>query len=168
MNINIKLDVTAGTARRLGIISATLAVLGVAAAAYAAQHTFQANETLTAANLAGNFKDLDDRMKALEGASRIVSAFINGSDLTIARQNGSWVDTVSRAGTGDYTVSFAAGTFSGPPTCTASAESYVVSLHPPSAWTKNTVKLLTYKAELAGEVGAMADTGFMLTCVGPK
>ena len=69
MNINIRLDITPDSARRLAGLGVTLLVLGGAAAAYAGVPvTFVSQQKLTAAQLNENFADLDGRLTTLNAA----------------------------------------------------------------------------------------------------
>ena len=68
MNINIRIDITPGTARRVAYMGLTLVVVGFAAAAYAVPVTFVSHQKLTADQLNQNFADLDAQIASLQGA----------------------------------------------------------------------------------------------------
>ena len=56
--MKIEVELRPGTARRIGVVAATLAVLGVGAVVYAEQIQFSTGQTLTAADLNNNFNEL--------------------------------------------------------------------------------------------------------------
>lgn len=56
--MKIEIDLKPGTARRIGIVAATLGVLGVVAVVHASQIKFSSGKTLTAAQLNSNFDEL--------------------------------------------------------------------------------------------------------------
>jgi hypothetical protein len=56
--MKIEIELKRGTARRMGLVASTVAVLGVAAAVYANQVHFSSGQTLTAADLNSNFDEL--------------------------------------------------------------------------------------------------------------
>lgn len=64
MNINIKVEITAGTTRRLAYLGLTLLIFGISAAAYALPARFMSHERLTAAQLNEHFGALDERITA--------------------------------------------------------------------------------------------------------
>ena len=166
MKIEINVNLSAASARRLAVVGSTLVILGVAAVAYAVPVTFSANKTLKAAELNSNFSNLEGRVKALESGPRVVTAYIDGTgngNPVLVRQDEMWVDSLSRTQTGDYVVSLVAGTFSAVPTCVASGESYVLSLRDTGSWTKSTVKFMTYN-----DAGPLTNARFMISCSGPR
>ena len=56
--MKFEIELKSGTARRIGIVAATIAILGVGAVVYANQIQFSAGQTLTAAALNSNFGEL--------------------------------------------------------------------------------------------------------------
>src|SRR5262245_61290871 len=56
--MKIEIEVKPGTARRVGIVAATLIIFGVGAAVYANQIHFTSGQTLTATDLNNNFDEL--------------------------------------------------------------------------------------------------------------
>jgi len=68
VNVNIRIDLTPGTARRLAYIGLTLLVGCIATVAYALPVTFVSKQKLTASQLNQNFEDLDTRLSATEAA----------------------------------------------------------------------------------------------------
>src|SRR3954469_7233796 len=56
--MKIEFELKPGTARRIGVVAATLVVLGLTAVVYANQIHFSSGQTLTAAQLNGNFDEL--------------------------------------------------------------------------------------------------------------
>ena len=93
MKIEIKIDVTRETARRIAVVSTTLIAVGVGAAVYANQIRFTAGETLTAANLNNNFDELYAKAAkpsvTVSGKSISLGAVYCGS--TAAKYTGSQV-----------------------------------------------------------------------------
>lgn len=83
MDLNIRIHVTPGTARRLIYVGVTL-LLGVAATtAYAVPNTFVSGQTLTAAQLNQNFTDLDSRLGAIEDS---LARKVEGSGVPIVTE----------------------------------------------------------------------------------
>lgn len=68
MNINIRIDITPGSARRMAYIALTSLVIGLAAVANAVPVTFVSGQKLTAEQLNKNFGDLDAKIAVLDGA----------------------------------------------------------------------------------------------------
>jgi hypothetical protein len=58
MAMKIEIELTPGTARRIGRVAVTLAILGIGAAVYASQTHFSSGQALTAASLNNNFDEL--------------------------------------------------------------------------------------------------------------
>src|SRR5262245_48345483 len=58
MKLDIHVEISAATARRIGVVAASLIVVGTGAVVYADQITFSAGQTLTAAALNANFDEL--------------------------------------------------------------------------------------------------------------
>jgi hypothetical protein len=56
--MKIEIDLKPGSARRIGVVAATLVVLGLGAVVYANQLHFTSGQTLTAAGLNANFDEL--------------------------------------------------------------------------------------------------------------
>ena len=69
--MKIEIEIKAGTARRLGMIAATIAIVGAAGALYADQITFSSGQTLTATDLNNNFDELYARTTATSGGKSI-------------------------------------------------------------------------------------------------
>jgi hypothetical protein len=65
MNIDIRIDITPGSARRAAYVGLTLLVLGLAGIASAVPVKFTAGQRLTAEQLNQNFSDLDEKVAAL-------------------------------------------------------------------------------------------------------
>jgi hypothetical protein len=68
MNINIRIDITPGTARRVAYMGLTMLAVGFAAVAYAVPVTFVSHRKLTAEQLNENFANLDAQIASLRGA----------------------------------------------------------------------------------------------------
>lgn len=107
------------------------------------------------------------------GMERVERARITGgsdstdctsSPCTITRQSGSWLSSVTRAGTGSYTLNFATGIFSAIPECTCSSEtgsSYGLCVYRPS--TSSTGTIIT-----ASNGTTTADMRFSIICMGAR
>jgi hypothetical protein len=87
------------------------------------------------------------------------------SPCTVYAQSGSWISSVTRTSTGNYTINFAAGMFSGTPTCTASG---AFALNSTFAFigtqSSSSVAIASFNAASA----AAADSAWNLICMGPK
>lgn len=68
MNINLRIDITPGSAKRAAYIGLTLLAFGLAGVAYAVPVTFTSHQKLTAEQLNQNFGDLDARVATLSAA----------------------------------------------------------------------------------------------------
>lgn len=79
MEIKLKIEVTAQTARRVAAVGTTLLVIGIAAVVHALPVTFTPNTTLTASQLNENFSDLDKRLTAVTGALPAVTEWVSYS-----------------------------------------------------------------------------------------
>lgn len=106
------------------------------------------------------------------GAERLERATIassaspcTASPCTITRQSGSWITSVTRTSTGFYTVNFASGTFSAPPSCTYSAHVsiYTDSQEAGPPTTSSSSVIIRRSSTLAAE-----DSGFDILCMGPR
>lgn len=99
------------------------------------------------------------------GAERIERAFVgptcSASPCTITSQSGSWLTSVTRNSTGNYSMNFAPGIFSAPPVCSCMGD----NLHCiPSATTVSSMDFIFFNS---GHV--VSDTGTMhLICMGPR
>lgn len=72
--MNIKINVTPGTARRLCYVGLTMLISGAATVAFAVPVTFVNHQKLTAAQLNQNFADLDAKLAAVSAALELVAA----------------------------------------------------------------------------------------------
>jgi hypothetical protein len=66
VDINIRIDVSPGTARRMAVVGVTLLLAGIAAFANALPITFAPHQKLTASDLNKNFSGLENRIAAVE------------------------------------------------------------------------------------------------------
>lgn len=66
MKIELTVDITRGSARRLTVLGITLLVTGIAAVTMAAPTTFRSKQKLTADDLNRSFSDLQKQITALE------------------------------------------------------------------------------------------------------
>jgi len=94
MKIELRIDVTSGSARRIAVVGITLLIVGAAAVAYASQIRFTSGQMLTAADLNNNFDELYTRLATLE--SRSASSFCGA---TPSNYNGAQVGGYTRAKT---------------------------------------------------------------------
>jgi hypothetical protein len=92
MDINIRIDLTPGTARRLGYVGLSLLVSGIATIAYALPVTFVSKQTLTASQLNQNFEDLDTRLTAAISA---LEAKADNQQVPIISPWGTYAPTVT-------------------------------------------------------------------------
>jgi hypothetical protein len=155
--------------RRLVIGIGSVLLLGIGAIAYASvPKTWVDPETLTSADLNGNFASLDGRLTAVESQERVRRATL-GSDGTVTSQTGLWISLAAHS-TGAYTVTFSSGTFSAVPTCVASAAagnqvSPSIECYNISATGMECTA--SAASEATGAVAGPVDTGISLICVGP-
>lgn len=109
------------------------------------------------------------------GMERVERAFINGgtvstdcssSPCTVTSQSGTWITSVTRSGTGTYTVNIATGIFSAQPNCTGTAETgsaYGSILQRVSAGSSTSLQILTLSSPTT-----TADMRFSIICQGPR
>lgn len=98
------------------------------------------------------------------------TAACTSSPCTIVSQSGSWVSSVTRTGTGTYTVNFTAGEFTAAPTCTCtsngdSGASDVCVIG--NGGIPSTSSALIDIAKLAGATQPAADSTVEMICQGP-
>lgn len=91
----------------------------------------------------------------------LVSTVCTASPCTIAKQSGSWLTSITRAGTGDYTANFAVA-FSDTPTCVCTVAGGPISCVPFSESTTS-VRIQAYT-----NTAVLADSSIRLICVGPR
>lgn len=93
----------------------------------------------------------------------------SSSPCTIASQSGSWVSSVTRTGTGAYTLNIASGIFSATPTCHCTSNAYAsantVCSGPTSGGTPSATRWDFNTIDLAN---AATDSGFEIICMGPR
>lgn len=99
------------------------------------------------------------------GAERIERVKITSAG-AITSQSGLWVTSVTKGGTGNYTVNFSSSTWSDAPTCTCTSSW-------PGAATGsfcniNTNTTTALQLYTANDTGAAADYGTSIHCVGPR
>lgn len=105
------------------------------------------------------------------GAERVervsVTSTCSSSPCTIASQSGSWVSSITRNSTGDYTVNFTAGMFSAAPACTVMAGNTTneTIFRQNAATTTSAMRFIT--ANVASSFAAIDGT-FDVLCMGPK
>ena len=92
-------------------------------------------------------------------------AACSASPCTITNQTGSWVSSVTRSGTGTYTVNIAAGIFSTRPSCfvTGQVGGAARTCNNNGANTTTTVPIACFSNS-----GANIDMAFQVLCMGPK
>jgi hypothetical protein len=81
---------------------------------------------------------------------------------TISAQTGSWVSSITRSGTGQYTVNFTAGTFSAAPVCSWTGTQI------PVLGTATTSALSINSFGISGGSLVAADSQVGVICVGTK
>lgn len=92
-----------------------------------------------------------------------VDANCTAGPCTIARQSGSWVNSIGFNNTGDYTININAGTFSSAPTCWGNSGANVASMMLISTVTTTSVRVLHFNGG-----GSAVNNNFYVTCVGPR
>jgi hypothetical protein len=106
-----------------------------------------------------------ERIERVEFGGASNPSSCTSTPCTIYSQSGSWISSVSRGGSGDYTLNIAAGIFSGVPVCTArshTATSMVSSNG--NTKTSTSIGLLSRNQESNTSV----DTAMDIICMGPK
>jgi hypothetical protein len=102
------------------------------------------------------------------GAERIERLYVAPScastPCTIATQSGTWASSVTRGGTGSYTINFAASIFSAAPTCTAMGNnnSDLVITYAPVTTSS------TFVFSFLNASAVAKDVGFHVICMGPR
>lgn len=127
--------------------------------------------TLVSGNGAGNVSSTTTGQEHIEriafaGNTTMTSVCTSstpGSGIcAISSQSGSWVTSVTRSGTGNYTVNFQSGEFSSPPTCTAScgvnSNCFARINNPPTTSELNIQDIAS---------AAAVDDGGWIICMGP-
>jgi hypothetical protein len=103
-----------------------------------------------------------------QGLERVERAFVfpvcTASPCTVALQSGSWVSSVTRTSTGNYSVNIASGTFSNNPTCVVSAGGTTNPTIQMNSITPTLVSFIT----ATGNSGAVVDTYLQIICMGPR
>ncbi|MGL4556280.1 MAG: hypothetical protein ACRCV5_02170, partial [Afipia sp.] len=103
--------------------------------------------------------------RARVGGSTNDTTVCSSSPCTIHRQSGAWLTSVSRGGSGSYTLNIATGIFSGPPTCTFNPANNA-SLFATSAGTTTATSVGFTSA--VSSTGTVTDTYFDVICMGPR
>ena len=166
-------------ALRVGIPAGLIA--GAGAIAFAAvPKTWNSGDVLTAADLNGNFTNLDSRLTTLQSqlaSQAVVSLTVasgsgnasacTASPCVITSQSGQ-VQQVTHGGTGQYTVAFVPGTFSAAPSCVVTginAAQACGANNGPNAGvaTSASTPVVCWNGNFAG-----VDSPFSLICVGPR
>lgn len=100
-------------------------------------------------------------------ATNICSAYItNAGTPTISRADGSCISSATDNGTGDTTLNFAAGTFSGAPNCAVTSETAAGAKCYISSSTAASSSVVRTQCVNSGE--AAADANHTVICIGPK
>lgn len=145
-------------------IGLPVAVIMAAAMAARAYDTLwiAPQQPVSSMKLKANLDEIQSRLAALE-TERTFRATITTTG-AITSQTGSWISLVNHAGTGNYVVSFSAGTFTSTPTCIATA--YAGNAVPPVVECFNVATTsITCQANAAG---SNVDSALFLICVGVK
>lgn len=109
-----------------------------------------------------------DRVERAKIRGGGASGVCNSSPCTISDQTGSWLSSVTRSTTGQYTINFAAGAFSAAPTCVISGgnnSNFVACLMGnPNGITTSVASV--FCGNLSGAAGV--DAAMELICMGPR
>lgn len=101
----------------------------------------------------------------LERIERVrVGTTCTSTPCTISDQSGSWVTSITRASTGNYTINIASGMFSGTPICTFGMSGITNATIVVNSESSTAINILTY----TGSTGALTDTSFRVICMGPR
>jgi hypothetical protein len=175
MKIHIDLELTPRV-KRLTVLLAGASVLVFGGAVAYAQPTPASSDTLigSALHTLGNaVATLQSEVTALQAADRTFRATV-ATPGTVVAQTGRWVTRVDNPYAGTHTLTFAAGTFSAPPTCVATAAAISLAdqatvggpvlfgaymVCGPASVSSITCQQLTAKGVI--------DTGFSILCSGP-
>lgn len=121
------------------------------------------DQGLTAPVIVGS---LNSNSTVAERVERVrMNVTCSTSPCAIADQSGSWVSSITRLGTGVYSVNFSTGVFSATPTCLVT--------HTVSAGSANLVGVYSISSTGAGvesqsAVSSPEDMGFSMICMGPR
>lgn len=100
------------------------------------------------------------------GAERIERAYVaatcSATPCTIASQSGNWLSSISRSGTGAYSLNFTSGIFSGVPSCT------ILPANPSEIRLSGTPTSSAFTFQTFDSAGNFADGGFSVLCMGPR
>jgi hypothetical protein len=94
-----------------------------------------------------------------------VASVCTSTPCTISSQSGSWVSSVTRASTGNYSVNFVAGEFSATPTCTVYVHNNSNALA--VAGNAPTSSLVGFTS-IVSTTAAVVDAAFDVICMGPR
>lgn len=99
------------------------------------------------------------------GQERIERATItNSGSPVVSSQSGSWISSLSLLSTGRLTVNFAAGAFSGTPTCSCTGTTAVYcTVDGASTISSSTMTFFTHN-----DLGATANSNIQIICMGPR
>jgi hypothetical protein len=141
--------------------SFTLGANGTTTAASIEWSIFQITGNMPAPVLVGSVTSNSSGALRTEHAS--VTSTCTSSPCTIALQSGSWVSSITRASTGNYTVNFVAGIFSSAPTCQVTV---IGSLGYPTISSAPTTSSFNIETSQTG--GSDVDRAFGIICMGPR
>jgi len=100
------------------------------------------------------------------GAERIERAYVaatcSATPCTIASQSGNWLSSISRSGTGAYSLNFTSGIFSGVPSCT------ILPANPSEIRLSGTPTSSAFTFQTFDSAGSFTDGGFSVLCMGPR
>jgi hypothetical protein len=101
------------------------------------------------------------------GTEKLNRAYITGpctsSPCTITSQSGSWISSMTRSSTGNYTVNFQTGIFSGAPSCSMTGYQFCTS----NSATSSALSISCYGLSSGTLVASDLGSG-QLICVGPQ
>lgn len=101
----------------------------------------------------------------LERVERVlVNSTCTSSPCTVASQTGSWVSSITRASTGNYTINFTPGTFSALPACFVQMSGTGNPTSAVNSESSSAFNFITY----AGSTATATDTSFRVFCIGAR
>lgn len=83
-------------------------------------------------------------------------------------QSGSWLTSISRASTGNYTLNIASGIFSSTPVCMITARYGGAGSYPFASVTTTTETATSVNFVTTDDAGTLRDSGLKVLCMGPK
>lgn len=93
-----------------------------------------------------------------------VTSTCSASPCTIASQSGSWVSSITRASTGDYTLNFVSGIFAAAPACNCTISGNTSAI----CFMVNNPNTSSFQFRTLNSSASLTDSQFHITCMGPR